>query len=323
MQTRIIASLDIGTNSVILLIQEYNNTKRIKFINEFIATTRLGENLSVNGLLENKSIERTNDAIAEMTKIVEMENVQELIVTATSAVRDAKNKTSFLLQCNQKFNIFPHGLGGLEEAKLTYKGAVSQITNPNIPVVMFDIGGGSTEIAFGTKNNIIDAVSCNFGGIRTTETFALNNNLNYPELIFKSKMLKRQIVRNMESFNIKFFDWLKTNDTPKVIVCGGTATTYAAILNKQYVYDRNNINSTSSNINDVMTELKRISKMSVENRKRIPGMENDRAAIMPAGLMILHILLKIYDLDDFSVTVNGLRTGIIQNFIENETIKEK
>ncbi len=317
MKSKIIASLDIGTNSVILLIIKDNYDNKLEFVNEFYATTRLGEHLSVNGFLNDDAMERTYKAIDEMKKISDMEKVQELIVTATSAVRNAKNKTLFLLQCNQKFNVFPQVLGGIEEARLTYKGALSTCKNANQPVVMFDIGGGSTEIAYGTKNEMVDAFSCDFGGIHTTENLALVDRINYPELIFKHKMLQRQISKNVEPFNIKFLEWLKQNESPKVMVCGGTATTYAAILKKQYVYDRDNINSTLSNISEVMVELKKIAKLSVENRKKIPGMEDTRAKIMPAGLMILHNLLKMYKLEDFIITVDGLRTGIIKNFIEH------
>ncbi len=315
---RKIASLDIGTNSIILLILETdpkNKEEPTRYIGEYLATTRLGEDLSETKVLSKDAMQRTNIALKELLAIVREESILEkdLIVSATSAVRDAQNSTEFLLKCNSSLDIFPQVLSGKEEARLTYLGALAGIKEDNVPTVLFDIGGGSTEIAYGTKNRMVDAHSFNFGGIKSTEMFKLNS--NYVRYIINKKKLEQYINNQIEHFSTDFQEWLNKNPNPRVIISGGTATTYAAITNKIYVYDRNLINGIKSDLQKLISVKTQLERMSPKKRKDVPGMDADRADIMPAGLIILLSLLEKFELNDFEITVDGLRTGVIEKYL--------
>ena len=155
---KVLAVLDIGSNSIVLLVAKCYPNGTIEPLNEVFATTRLGKGISHTGILSEEAIKYTLDVSKEMQDIAMSEGAEELIITATSAVRNARNKSEFLVKCHQKLNVFPQVLSGKEEAKFTYLGATYEVESEN-PLLTIDIGGGSTEVAFGTKNIMVGAHS--------------------------------------------------------------------------------------------------------------------------------------------------------------------
>lgn len=310
---KLMGALDIGSNSLILLIARCSATG-IEPVNEMYAICRLGEQVNRTGVLSETAMERTLEAIAEMKRIADQEGVEELLVTATSAVRDAANRSEFLVRCREKLNVFPQVLSGREEAHLTYLGATYDLP-PGQATLIFDVGGGSTEIAYGTRELMVDAHSLDLGCVRLMESFELN--LGYSSRRMQAAI--RNVQETLAPLLPKVQAWM-TQNRPMVMTCGGTATTYAAILHKQMVYDRTQINAVTSDPRQLGETLTGLARMSLTERQQVPGMEKDRAEVLPAGLIIFNAIFERLHIRQFRVTGNGLRTGLLRHYLEDNLL---
>lgn len=310
---KIIAVLDIGSNSIVLLVAKCDSNGNIEPINEVIAFTRLGEGVNKTRNLSEKTVNHTLQVAKEMQAIAEREKAEDLIVTAASAVRNAENRNEFLIKCHQQLNIFPQVLSEKDEAKFTHWGSTLEIES-NIHALTIDIGGNSTEIAYGTKEIIEGAHSMDIGCISLTEMFNIGKNGDWLHQRIAAKYhIKRQlspIERDVQSWS--------SGKNAQAIASGGTATAYGAILLKQPVYDRKQLNTVSSLTKEASVIGRQLSKMNIEKRRKIPGMEYERAEVLPAGLLILTIILQHFNFEKFRITTNGLRMGILKHYIRKK-----
>ena len=307
----LISILDIGTNSVIMLLAKCSKTGEFSSLTEYIATTMLGENLSNGDDLSEVAMERTVAAISEMVDISKREKVDDLIVITSSVVRNATNRSSFLLECHRLLDIYPQVLSGKEEAKFVYKGVVSSLEIDE-PIVLIDIGGCSSEIAYGFKDGMIGASSFDVGTIKIADMFKLHGVFNKRRKVSAQKHTIQKVV----PFHNELALWLKGKE-PRVFVSSGTGTSYAAVIKKEYIYDRDQVNQTTSDLKELNIWTKNLGKMTCEERLKIPGLVKERVDTLPVGLLILSTILKIFDLNKFSITTNGLREGVIKHYIEN------
>jgi len=302
---RLLGVLDIGSNSLILLVARCSPTG-IEPVNEVYAICRLGEGVERTGLLSAAAMKRTLQVVAEMGRIARQEAVEELIVTASSAVRDAANRSEFLVRCHELLDAFPQVLSGREEAHLTYLGATHEL-NPGESALTIDVGGGSTEIAYGTREIMVDAQSFNLGCVRLMEAFDLH--LGYTPR--RLQAVARHAQQVLAPLTPALPEWIARN-RPTVMVSGGSATTYAAVLLRQDVFDRAQINGVVSDPRQLTETLDRLARLPLAERQRLPGMEKDRAEVLPAGLAIARAVLDHFGLRQFRVTANGLRIGLLR-----------
>jgi exopolyphosphatase/guanosine-5'-triphosphate,3'-diphosphate pyrophosphatase len=303
-----IGVVDIGSNSIVLLIATINDNQTISPLNEFYTITKLGAEVKKNGCLSDDAVNYAINTVMEMKLIAQKEGVSDLIVTASSAVRNAENRNRFLVKCHQKFGIFPQVLSGKEEAQYTFLGATADLYTENT-LFSFDIGGGSTEICWGTKNLMASGESLEIGCVNIAELFNITEDIS----MYKRMAAGRYIRKQLQPIVEKYQNWASSTN-PEVIATGGTVTTFAAIHLKQAVYDRLNIHEVKCTRKDVAQMSKEIAKMDLKNRRRLPGMEKDRAEEMPAGLLILTEILRSFNFQEFIVSTNGLRVGILKNY---------
>ena len=304
-----IGVIDIGSNSIVLLIATMCENQTIQPANEFYSITKLGAEAKEKGYLSDVAVEYAINTVKEMKAIAEKEGVSELIVTASSAVRNAKNRNRFLVKCHQNFEIFPQVLSGKEEAKYTYLGATSGIETDK-PLFTFDIGGGSTEISWGTKSLMVSGESVDIGCVTIAEMYNMASEFSMYKRIAACRYIRKQLQPVVE----KYQQWINSQQ-PQVIATGGTATTFAAIHLKQTIYDRMNIHEIQCTKKDVVNMATEIGKMDMRKRRRLPGMEKERAAEMPAGLLILAEVLNLFNFNNFIVSTSGLRVGILRNYV--------
>ncbi|MCK5844943.1 MAG: hypothetical protein KAG97_09565, partial [Victivallales bacterium] len=169
-----IAVIDLGCNSLVLLLATCYPDGTIEYHNEHYAMTKLGRDVKKTGVLSEEAVEISIAALAELMDICREEKVDDTIITASSAVRSAENSNRFLVRCYKETGIFPQVLSGREEAEFTFRGAVSEIET-NRPIVSIDIGGGSTEIAWGTHDIIVAAHSLDVGCVNLNESYNLGD----------------------------------------------------------------------------------------------------------------------------------------------------
>lgn len=306
-----IGVVDIGSNSIVLLVATVFPDGSIEPFNEFYTITKLGSDVKKDKMLSADAINHTINTVKEMRKIALEEGVSDLIVTASSAVRNAENRNRFLVKCHQEFGIFPQVLSGKEEAKYTYLGATSDVTTDR-PIFTVDIGGGSTEISWGNSSMMVSGHSIDVGCVTLNDMFNLGEDYSLYKRIAAAHFVRKQLPPIAEEFK----KWLEGR-RPLVIASGGTATTFAAIYHKQSVYDRERIHTTKGRRKDVALMFRTLGKMDLKSRRRLPGMEKDRAEEMPAGLLILTEILRYFQFKRFMVSTNGLRTGILRYYAVN------
>ncbi len=310
-----IAVLDIGTNSVMLLHAHCASGGVIDIVNEFGAITRLGEGVDKSKRLSGEAMRRTLDAIQEMIGIARSEGAEQILATATSAVREAINKTEFLVSCQQRFNVFPQVLSGKEEALFTYKGAIADFLDKDRLLLAIDVGGGSTEISYGANQLMVEAQSIDIGCVRLTEFFNARSTI----LDKIRNSMGSHITNAAAPVMEKFTKWL-AGRTPTIICSGGTATTYAAVIQGMSSYDRAQINKTQSTWKQAAETAKKLGKLAIEERKKLMGMDPERAGVFPTGLTILSTIVRLAGEEPFYVTTNGLRMGMLRYYLEKNII---
>jgi len=173
---RKIAALDISSNSVMLLLISYNSGGEIEILDEFGGISRLGEGLKNTNALDPKAIHRTVELCNEIVEIANDEGVEKIIVTATSVIRNAINKTEFLVACHSRFNLFPQVLTFTEEANYIFNGAIYDFRNIDGDIIVLEVGDSEVNITFGTKNMLVGSCSLDLGYISLLEQLNPRNN---------------------------------------------------------------------------------------------------------------------------------------------------
>ena len=181
-----VAAIDCGTNSIRLLIAEPDDSGGLRDLDRRLEIVRLGQGVDATGEFHPDALQRTFAAVDHYAELIEkaevpVENVQ---FVATSASRDAKNRDSFFAGIKQRLGVLPDVISGETEARLSFIGALSRVTPEGEPVLVMDIGGGSTElITGGAAGKMRSAISLDIGSVRVTERFLKQNPVADDDLV--------------------------------------------------------------------------------------------------------------------------------------------
>jgi exopolyphosphatase/guanosine-5'-triphosphate,3'-diphosphate pyrophosphatase len=304
------AAIDIGTNTVLLLIAEKQlgekNNTTLKVIHEEQRIPRLGKGVDASGVLHPDSAQRVIEVLKEYKSLIEAEypEVDEIIVTATSAVRDARNRKSFLNWVHQETGLEVSVLSGEQEADLTYKGALSGLAEGDHEqdVMVLDIGGGSTELILGRKGSIVQAHSFDMGCVRFTERFLEHD-----------PPFREEILLCEEEINI-LLDGHRFKPRKHVMAIGvaGTLTSLAAIDKQVDQYDAEKINGHVVELEKLKKGIEVFSLHTHEQLQQLhPEVLKGRADIFLAGLLILRQFMLYYELSEITVSTGGVRHGAL------------
>jgi len=293
-----VGAIDIGTNSVRLLIAEHNSGGLNKLVSQ-LRTPRLGEGIHQSGYLKEEAILRTIEALREYREILNDYNA-EVIAVATSAVRDAKNQDIFLERVKDETGIDIKVIKGTEEAKLSYLGVISAIEDLKDQVLVIDIGGGSTEFIFGKSKEISEFNSINLGAVRLTESY----NENVEDM---RKEAKRMLA-----------DLLKDSNVEQLIGVGGTVTTLVSIREELESYDYNSIHGADLSKRDIIKILDDLSLLSLKERREVIGLEAKRADIILAGIVILLEIMEASGQVTVKVSDDSILEGIVYDAINRK-----
>jgi len=298
------AAIDIGTNTVLLLIADFSEGG-INIIHEEHRIPRLGKGVDSSKRLHTDGIKRVLNCIIEYKSIIvkDFPEVDEVVITATSAVRDAQNQKEFIQLVKEETGLNVQLLSGDEEAQYTFEGAISVLElEEKAPLFILDIGGGSTEIAFGTKGGISKYHSFDMGSVRYKERFLIHNP-PYNEEIFEC----RDEIRTLLSKN-KF----KVPKTVQAIGVAGTVTSLAAIDLQLDEYKNETLNGHIINREKLSKSIEIFSLHTYDQLLELsPVLLKGREDIFLTGLLILEGFMKFYNLEEIKVSTGGLRHGAI------------
>ena len=300
------ASIDIGTNSVLLLIAEQTELG-LQVHEEVQRLPRLGAMVDSNGDLARQSIDRVLEVLTEYAEIIQTYGdgvLKKTRVTATSAVRDAANKNEFLSLIKEIIGFEIQILSGEEEAKYTYLGAISQTKVESNSILVVDIGGGSTELAMGDSSQWLRGISVDMGCVRFNERYLIHNP-PYQEEIGECR---RSIEALLESTKLRF-----PSDT-RVVAVSGTATSLAVIDQQLFPYQLSRINNYRLNTDKLAKIIEIFSLHTYEQLIELhPEVMQGRADVFLAGLLILEGVLRYASIEEFIVSSGGIRHGILLN----------
>ncbi|MDR3152470.1 MAG: DUF501 domain-containing protein [Bifidobacteriaceae bacterium] len=306
------AIIDCGTNTIRLAIMDVFSKKYLKdIIPRKMIVNRLGKNLEQSQILDEESLNKTFFACREYKKLIDKNLAQDVIFIATSAARDAKNSDELLKGVEKILQIKPQILSGDDEAKYSYLGVISSnVQKSNSSSLVIDIGGGSTEIAFGTKNNLKSSYSMQAGSIRLAELFFHNlppaNHQMAKAKDFLEGELKLAISKifsdsqnllnqNLLGQNLPRQNSLKTLlPKKKINIYGvaGTITTITANALGLSRYDWKKIDKTSLTLEEIIISCDQLIAMNYKQLEALPFMHKGRIDSMAAGAVIYKEVLS-------------------------------
>lgn len=298
------ASIDIGTNTIRLLISERTGRGILKiYINRVI--TRLGEGFSDNTrLLNSNAVNRSVAALYDFSKVIKKFHVNKIRAVATSVVRESKNGEEFVKQVADKTGLVVEVISGEEEAKLTVSGVLNSVSVNANNCIIFDIGGGSTEYVHIRSSNIVNLVSTNLGVVHLTEEFLRSEIETEQELANLSIYIKETLQRELENFEVI--------DKKDLILIGtaGTPTTLAAIELKLKEYNPELVNNFVLSEEMILSTIKKLLNIHKKDRAKITGLEKGREDILVVGALILIETLRKYSQNSVIVSDGGVLEGI-------------
>ena len=303
---KVIAAIDIGTNSMRFLLCEVKGNSIAKKVKELIVT-RIGKDVSKTGMITERSLIRNIDALKYFKNKADRYGAQEMYVIATSAVREALNGEVFVCDALIQAGVDVRIISGEEEAELGFKGVMNDIKNPQENVLVIDIGGGSTEMIFGSKEKVDYSVSIPAGTVRMTEQFVTSNPIDNEDILNMKNKLGELFRKPLEYLDKKRID--------RVIAIGGTATTIAAMFHGLSIYDPETVHNTVINLCFIDDIFKKLKGMSLQERWNVRGLQKERADVMPDGIYILQHIIEGLKKDSLIISENDNLEGIVEKYI--------
>lgn len=296
-----IGAIDIGTNSMRLLVAEYIDGKlynREKFVN----TTRIGQGVDSEGYISEEAIERNIKALKEFSDIANEKGCEYIYCIGTSALRDSKNGNEFIDLAKVETNLDVDIISGEEESNLGFIGVLQGLDDTN-NILVLDIGGGSTEFILGDESGIKYAKSENVGALRMTEKFLATDPICENEFEDMSNFIEETI---SDTINI-----LKEKNIRQIVGIGGTITSVSAINQELETYFMEKIHGSKVNEKELDNILQNLKKMTLNDKKNIKGLQPKRADIITAGVRILNIIMKKLEKENIIVSEYDNLEGLI------------
>ena len=294
-----VASIDIGTNTILLLVAEVGG-KKIKPLFEMETVVRLGEGVHRNGLLSKEAMDRGLQTLTQYLERCKTMEVQKAFAVGTSALREAKNSEVFLKLVKRKLDLSIEIISGEEEARLSFLAVSRDLRELNQSILVIDVGGGSTEFILGKGEWIEQWVSLPLGSVRFTEQF------------LHSDPIQKREWREMEKEIGKLLlEIPHPDDFFSMVAVGGTATTLASVEKglKEFVPEK--IHHHILKIEALRKQIDLYRSKTIEERRRIPGLSPARADVILAGGAILYMAMEALECPSALISYHGIRYGLI------------
>ncbi len=308
-EEKILAFIDIGTNSIRLILVRLNPNHSYTVLRQEKEVVRLGENEFKNNYLQPGAMER---AVLVCKKFVELSKsfgAGEIIAVATSAAREAKNQTEFLERLKNEAKLEVRVIPGKEEARLIYLGVSSGVNIGKKKAIFIDIGGGSTEIAIGDQFQHYYLDSFELGAIRLTTMFMQDGGTApVPQDVYAR--MKRYIKNRM----LKTAQFMKSARIECAFGSSGTITNLAEIAMNMHERDDagRKLVLCYKDLRKVVSEL---CTLSLDERKKVEGINPERADIIVGGAAILDTIMEAFGLEEITVSDRGIVHGMLMDHL--------
>jgi len=307
-----IASIEIGTNSIRMLIAEKGISENtLKPILRKRVITRLGKNFNKKEarIIESEPMFKSISVLGNFFDIAHQFDIPSPIVVATGVVREACNRNNFIALIDKKLGHTVKVITGKEESDLTRKGVLSSLDRRREPVLIFDCGGGSTEFIW-TNNKDEKSISINCGAVILTDDYLITDPPKDEEI--------NQIINKIDNiFKVKL-EYIKElcKETFSLVGTGGTVISVAAMIHgvQETEFDEK-LNGLIIKRKDIELLFTKMKRMPEEERLNLKGLEPGREDIVVAGTIIVTKIMDYFEKDEIIICYSDLLEGILLQYM--------
>lgn len=305
---RVVAFIDIGTNSVRLLLVRISPNGSYQPLTKQKETVRLGDKEFIDRILQPKAMERATFVCKKFMELARAYRAEEIIAVATSATRDASNKVQLLEMIKKEANLEVCTISGSEEARLIYLGVSSGLRLGETKAIFIDIGGGSTEVSVGDQNQCYFLHSLNLGSIRLTNMFLPDET---------GPVSEERYEQIKEYIRHKSADIIKELSRYTVNCAVGSSGTIENLAKIAFVYLHKTAHESFEKLEyeDLKKIVRAMCALPLEERRKFPGINAQRADIIIAGAAIIETLMEELNFSEVTVSKRGLREGLLVDYI--------
>jgi exopolyphosphatase / guanosine-5'-triphosphate,3'-diphosphate pyrophosphatase len=304
------AVIDVGTNSVKLLVADVQGGSA-RPVAEQSVQTRLGKNFYETHRLQPDAIEQTARAVADFAKIAREHNAGSIRVFATSAARDAVNPGDLISAIEKVSELHVEIISGEQEAEWAFQGATSGTDFARTPLLLLDVGGGSSEFIVGHGGHKSFARSYPIGTVRLMEKFPHADPPTPDEFAkcrdWLEKILQREVYPELEPL----LQREKKSGEIQLAGTGGTATILARMKLKSDHFDRQRIEATRLSFKQVRKHLENLWALPLAERRELPGLPKSRADVILPGVLIYALVMEQFGFAELRVSTRGLRFAAV------------
>ncbi|WP_320667255.1 Ppx/GppA phosphatase family protein [Prochlorococcus sp. MIT 1307] len=303
-----IGAIDIGTNSTHLLVAAVDpllHTFSIELAEK--STTRLGERDPDSGSLTELAMARVSETLQRFKDLAESYKVEQLVITATSAVREAPNGRVFLDQIKAQLGLEVDLISGSEEARLIYLGVLSGMSFGENPHVLLDIGGGSTELILADGRDARALTSTRIGAVRLQRDFVRQDPLPSSRLDFLKTFIRGSLEPAVEKIRRR----LQPEETPIMVATSGTALALGALIASEADNPPLKLHGYKVSQESLDHLVERLVKLTPEQRCKLTSLSDRRAEIIVPGALILQATMHMLEMDELVLSERALREGLI------------
>ena len=319
------AALDLGTNNCRLLIARPSG-ENFTVIDAFSRVVRLGEGLAKSGRLSDEAMDRTVAALQVCADKLKRRNVHLARSVATEACRRAANGAEFIERVRRETGIALDIISAQEEARLAVLGCHVLLEDGPGPAIIFDIGGGSTELVLVEQGErvprILDWLSVPWGVVSLTDTVSGGEDSEQARLE-RYRAMRSTVLESFAPFAERLKDVVARGEPLRLLGTSGTVTTLASLHLELPQYDRRAVDGLIVPAVSMRDISVRLSRMDGAERRRLPCIGDDRANLVVAGCAILESILDIWPSPTLGVADRGIREGILRSLIAADTEGER
>ena len=295
------AAIDLGTNTARLLIGITDDRRDIRPVLLLRRITRLGGGFSREWGISAEAMERSLAAMREFAGEINRHGASRVRAVATSAVRDAVNGRVFCDMIRRESGIDLEVIDGKSEGVLTLRGVLAGLNEKSDDLLVFDVGGGSTEYTFARGEKVLYTESLPLGVVRLTEGKTT------------IEAIEEKIMRELYNIHhsLAANGLLSNLGNCTLVGTAGTATTLAAISMKMTVYDYRLVNNYVLELDQIREIFSRLLPLSPEERLSVTGLEKGREDLIIAGILITLKTMEVFGFKRLKVSDYGLLEGVL------------
>ena len=297
-----IAIIDIGSNSARLVISHIYKSGSYNMVFNQKEMLRLAQKTEGDGLLSKEAFDSTLQVMQSFAYMCRQYKTDKIIAVATAAIRNARNGSQLAKEVFEKTGIRLHIISGSMEAQLSYLGVIN--TLPMKDGIVFDLGGGSTELILFRNRKLVESVSIPLGAVNTTDIFHIRDTM--PSSAYSD-------INFFISTRMEQYPWLKDANLPLIGV-GGTARTVAKMIQRSRNYPSSRVHNYIFSAQSFRALFKKLQGTTLEERRNIPGLSEERADIILAGASIINCLLTQTNSKRIVTSGCGLREGLFYDY---------